>query len=147
MEQLVKNIAWYRDKKAWNPAADIESLVTVARSTATEIFFFAVEVGELHEEMKAAEYRRKSQFAAYSQKLANDAKDKGDKITQSEIERNAAVHLDEYFKQEAATESAYKKAVLILQTAQGVHDQMRQHISHLKEEKRQEANNSGSQHT
>jgi len=146
MEQLIKNITWYRDKKQWHPA-DIESLVNVARSTATEIFFFAVEVGEMHEEMKAAEYRRKSQFAAYSQKLSNDAKEKSDKMTQSEIERNATVYLDEYFKQEAATESAYKKAVLVLQTAQGVHDQMRQHVSHLKEEKRQESNNTGSQHT
>ena len=108
MEQLIKNITWYRDKKQWNPA-DIESLVNVARSTATEIFFFAVEVGEMHEEMKAAEYRRKSQFAAYSQKLSNDAKEKSDKITQSEIERNATVYLDEYFKQDQRLNQHTKK--------------------------------------
>ena len=146
MEQLIKNITWYRDKKNWHPS-DIESLINVARSTATEIFFFSVVVGDLHGEMLASEYRRKSKFAENCKKLSDNAKDKGEKITQAEIDRNASVALCELFNEEAQSETAYKKAVLILQTAQGVHDQMRQHISHLKKEKKQELNNIGSQHT
>lgn len=145
LEKISEIIAWYRDKRSWNPA-DIETLVNAARRLATEIFFFADEVGQYHEEKTGTEYRRKSAFAKKKAELIETREKQGEKAVANLIENEVIVLIDEYIKQEAIAESAYQRAKMLLDTARDVQNQMTQHISYLKQEKTLEMSSKGSQH-
>ena len=133
LEKIGQIIAWYQSKRDLAPT-DIETLINAARRLSCEIYFFANEVGDLHSDMLSSEYRRKSETAKFIQ----GAKQNDEKLSIAQIEKDAQIALDELHKEEMQAASMYRSAMLIYQSAQSVHEQLRQHISYLKEEKRQE---------
>jgi len=146
LEKITEISTWYRDKKNWKPS-DLETLLNVARRLATEIFFFADEVGQFHEDKTGSEYRRKSSFAKKKAELTADCEKRGEKVVANMIDNDTEVFVDDLKKQEAMAESAYQRAKMLLDTARDVHSQMTQHISYFKTEKTLEMSGKGSQHT
>jgi len=146
LEKITEISTWYRDRKDWKPS-DLETLLNVARRLATEIFFFADEVGQYHEEKTGSEYRRKSAFAKKKAELVLTREKQGEKAVANLIENEAMVAIDDHLKDEAMAESAYQRAKMLLDTARDVLQQMQQHISYFKTEKTLEMSGKGSQHT
>lgn len=143
-EKITKVIERYQSKKDWQPS-DLEAMLSMARFLATEIFYLAVDLGESHKEWNGAEYRRKSNFAKVCKKIADEAMQSGEKLSGAEVERRAALEIDEKLKDEKLAESTYRTLYFIYESAKGVHDQLRQHISSFKHEKRLEDIGAGSQ--
>ena len=146
LEKIQEICIWYRDKRDWSPG-DLETLLNAARRLATEIFFFADEVGDMAHDRTGTEYRRKSAFAKKKADLVSEREKQGEKAVANMIENEATLAIDEYLKNEAMAESTYQKAKMLLDTARDVHGQMNQHISYFKTEKRLENSAQGSQHT
>ena len=146
LEKIQEICLWYRNKRDWSPG-DLETLLNAARRIATEIFFFADEVGDMAHDKTGTEYRRKSEFAKTKERLIAERHKKEEKVVANLIENEALSAIDDYLKQEALAESTYQKAKMLLDTAREVHSQMNQHISYFKTEKRLENSAQGSQHT
>lgn len=144
LEKIQEIVTWYRDTRTWKPS-DLEKLLNAARRLATEIFFFADEVGQYHEEKTGTEYRRKSAFAKKKAELIEQREKQGEKAVANLIENEVMTLIDEYMKQEALAESAYQRAKMLLDTARDVHSQMTQHISYFKTEKALELSGKGGQ--
>lgn len=143
-EKITAVIERYQKKKDWQPS-DLEIMLSMARYLATEIFYLAVDLGESHKDWNGAEYRRKSTFAKVCKKIADDAFIAGEKLSGSEIERRASLEIDEHLKEEKMAESTYRAYYFLYESSKGVHDQLRQHISSFKHEKRLEDIGAGSQ--
>lgn len=146
LDKIMELIDWYRKERNWS-YHDIDLLLNCARRLATEIFFFADEVGQYHEDKTATEYRRKSAFAKKKAELIEQREKQGEKAVANLIENEVIVLIDEYMKQEALAESAYQRAKMLLDTARDVLQQMQQHISYFKTEKTLEMSGKGGQQT
>jgi len=146
LDKIMELIDWYRKERAWSHN-DIELLLNCARRLATEIFFFADEVGQFHEDKTGSEYRRKSAFAKKKAELTADCEKRGEKVVANMIDNDTEVFVDDLKKQEAMAESGYQRAKMLLDTARDVLQQMQQHISYFKTEKSLEMSGKGSQHT
>lgn len=144
LEKIADIIKTYRDKKDWQ-SSDLERLLNGAKSLATEIFFFADEVGQYHEDKTGSEYRRKSAFAKKKAELVEQREKLGEKAVANLIENEATVAIDDFLKGEAMAESGYQRAKMLLDTARDVLQQMQQHISYFKTEKTLEMSGKGSQ--
>lgn len=144
LEKINEIIKWYRDTRTWK-SGDLETLLNCARRLATEIFFFADEVGQYHEDKTGSEYRRKSAFAKKKAELVEQREKQGEKAVANLIENEATVAIDDYIKDEAIAESAYQRAKMLLDTSRDVLQQMQQHISYFKTEKTLEMSGKGSQ--
>lgn len=144
LDKIMELVDWYRKERNWSHT-DIELLLNCARRLATEIFFFADEVGQYHEDKTGSEYRRKSAFAKKKAELVEQREKQGEKAVANLIENEATVTIDDFIKDEAMAESAYQRAKMLLDTSRDVLQQMQQHISYFKTEKTLEMSGKGSQ--
>ena len=137
LENIEGAVSWYGEVKS--DFSDIDTLMRVQRALATWLFEYAGEVGMLYKGRNRSEFQRKAAFARARQ----EGIAKGENV--SKAEAAAAVAIEELMKAESEADAEFKAAALLLEHGRDVLGAMVQHISHLKSEKRMEANGTGSQ--
>lgn len=139
LEQIGKTVQWYAGiSRDFN---DLDMLLSAARKLSALVFDFAGDVGMLYKERNRTEFQRKAEFGRIYRELM--AADPRPSVAAAEKEADALCASLRDAEQQA--DSEHYAAKLWLDTARAVHDQMRQHISNLKSEKRAEQTGQGSQ--
>ena len=138
LEQIEKTVQWYAGiSRDFN---DLDMLLSAARKLSCLVFDFAGDVGMLYKERTRTEFQRKAEFGRIYRELM--AADPRPSVASAEKEADALCASLRDAEQQA--DSEHYAAKLWLDTARAVDDQMRQHISNLKSEKRAEQTGQGS---
>lgn len=141
LERICAAVAWYATIE--RDFSDIEKLMEARRRLACHIFNFAMEVGELNREKSRKEHLRKSKYArTVSEQLE---KTEGKNVAAAREFADSKTQFER--GEETASEAEYYAARVIYEAANNVLDCLNQHISNLKQERRLEYNNQGSQQT
>jgi len=137
IEKIAGLIDWY--EKQPRDYSDVSALIHWRKKLATLLFSFAGEVGDLFQEYRAAEFRRKSAFdTKRAEYIAGD-------MSAAAAEAKAKADISSEAKDEMMAEGIYKKADLLRMHAFAVLDSMNQHIASLKQERRLEMTGTGQQ--
>ena len=139
LSRIENAVAWYANLP--KDFADVDTLLQAARKLSARIFEFAGEVGALYKARNRTEFQRKAEFSRIFRELM--AADPKPSVAAAEKEADGLVATLRDDEQQADAE--YHAAKLLLDTARAVHDQMRQHISHIKHEMRAEMTGQGAQ--
>lgn len=127
IEKIAGLIGWY--EKQQKDYSDISSLIHWRKKLATLLFSFAGEVGDLFQEFRAAEFRRKNAFdVKRAEYIAGE-------MSAAAAEAKAKADISNELKDEMVAEGIYKKADLLRMHAFAVLDSMNQHIAALKQER------------
>lgn len=139
LEQIEKTVTWYAGiSRDFN---DLDMLLSAARKLSCLVFEFAGEVAAMYKERNRTEFQRKAEFARIYRELISV--DPRPSVASAEKEADGLCSSLRDAEQQADAE--YNAGRLWLDSARAVHDQMRQHISNLKSEKRAEQTGQGSQ--
>lgn len=139
LSRIENAVEWYA--KLPRDFADVPMLLTAARTLAAWIFEFAGEVGALYKARNRTEFQRKAEFSRIFRELMGADPKPSVAAAEKEADGLVATLRDE----EQQADAEYQAAKLLLDTARAVHDQMRQHISHIKHEMRAEMTGQGAQ--
>lgn len=139
IEQIEKTVTWYAGIS--RDFADLDLLLSAARKLSCLVFDFAGEVGMLYKERNRTEFQRKAEFGRIYRELMGAESKPSVSAAEKEADGLCASLRD--LEQQADAE--HYAAKMLLDTSRAVHDQMRQHISNLKSEKRAEQTGQGSQ--
>lgn len=137
LDSIAAATEWYMSTgKSFN---DIDGLMEASKRYSIHIFNYASEVGNLYKAKNLSEWKRKANYAVKKQELVLG----GSPVSRAESEADESVKDLRYEEQMA--DGDYVAGRLQLEAAKDVLDRMNQHISHLKQEKRMEMSNQGSQ--
>lgn len=139
VERIGKAVSWYQSLPAGYD--NLETLLDAARRFACAVFDFSEEVGALYKQRNRTEHNRKSAFVMEFRALMSS----DPKPSAAAAEKEADALCLSLRGEEQQADAEYRAAMLILESAKAVHDQMRQHISNLKQEKRAEFTGQGAQ--
>lgn len=129
LQTIESVVAWYAKRP--RDFADLDALLYAAKTLSAALFDFASEVGGLYKQRNRTEFQRKAEFGRIYRELM--AADQRPSVSAAEKEAESLVSTLRDEEQQADAE--YMAAKMLLETAKGVHDQMRQQIGLLRSEK------------
>lgn len=129
LQTIERVVAWYA--KQPRDYQNIDRLQYSAKTLSCALFDFASEVGGLYKQRNRTEFQRKAEFGRIYRELM--AAEQRPSVSAAEKEAESLVSTLRDEEQQADAE--YMAAKMLLETAKGVHDQMRQQIGLLRSEK------------
>ena len=140
IERITQIVTWYQSLK--RDFHDVAALVSARRSLACSLAEMAVQVAILYEQRNGAEFQRKNAHAEILRREMSV-----EKTSAAAAKIIADNEVSECFEREYQCDSEYQKAKILYDAWRNVCDVMNQHISSIKEERRLEFTNQGSQQT
>ncbi len=129
LQTIERVVAWYA--KQPRDYQNIDRLQYAAKTLSCALFDFASEVGGLYKQRNRTEFQRKAEFGRIYREPTAAEQRPSVFVAETEDKRPVFPPPDE----EQQADAEYMAAKMLLETAKGVHDQMRQQIGLLRSEK------------